>query len=252
MKAFVIGLSGMQQSYTSAMEVVAQLKNYGHDVEFFDGFPGDLAVARAAKEERQPYPYSIKSSLMDPEELRNWIQPERYNEFLERHYWKIAQRKPIGEWLDKVKMPGVIGCFYSHLTLWRKCLDLDEPIMIFEDDIKLYRNYEPVEWTDVLILGLGKTSYLVDPYCQYLESPEGIPKAVPYTCNSMPGTCGYAITPQAASKLIKFYKKYYAPSDNAIHQFICEIKCHTYIMGRHKLEDEGNVSLTRTKAWQCK
>jgi len=251
MKAFVIGLSSKEKSYTSAMEIVAQLNDYGHSVEFFDGVPGNQAVERAKKENRQPYPYSIKAEAIDAEELKKWIQPELYEDFLSRHFWKIIQRRPLGDWLDKVSMPGVIGCFYSHLLLWQKCLALNEPIMIFEDDIKLYRNYEPVEWNDVLILGLGKTSYLNDPYKQYLESPVGNPKAVPYAYNSMPGTCGYAITPRAASKLIKFYRKYYCPSDNAIHKFVCELECHTHLMGRHKLEEEGNISYTRTKEWQC-
>jgi GR25 family glycosyltransferase involved in LPS biosynthesis len=123
--------------------------------------------------------------------------------------------------------------------------------MIFEDDIVFYRNYEPVEWKDVLILGLGKTTYLNDPYQQYLKSPADTPRAVEYLNSSMPGTCGYAIHPHAARKLIKTYKNYYCPSDNAIHKFVCEIECHTHIMGRHRTEEEGNCSLTRTKVWQC-
>lgn len=253
MKAFVIGLSFKETSYASAMEAVEQLKQYGHDAEFFDGVPGDQALERAQVEGRQPFPYNIKSGVVDADELKNWIRPELYETFLERHYWKISQRVKLNEsGLGKVSLPGVVGCFYSHLALWRKCLELGEPIMIFEDDIVFYRNYEPVEWDEVLILGLGKTTYLEEPYRQYFENPSGIPKAVVYKNSSMPGTCGYAITPRAASKLIKTYRGYYCPSDNAIHRFVCEIKCHTYIMGRHKTEDEGNVSLTRTKEWQCK
>jgi GR25 family glycosyltransferase involved in LPS biosynthesis len=252
MKAFVIGLSAKEKSYMSAMNIVEQLKDYGHDAEFFDGVPGDQAVIQANEESRQPYPYSIKSASLDAEGLKEWIKPDLYDQFLEQHFWKIIQRRLLTEpYLGKVKMPGVIGCFYSHLALWRKCVKLDQPIMIFEDDIVLYRNYEPVEWKDVLILGLGKTTYLEDPYKQYLENPTGIPKAVLYKNSSMPGTCGYAITPQAASKLIKIYRGYYCPSDNAIHQFVCEIECHNYIMGRHRSEEEGNQSYTRTKEWQC-
>ena len=202
MKAFVIGLSFKEKSYASAMQVVEQLAGYGHDVEFFDGVPGDQAVERAAKEGRQPYPYSIKSTMLAPEELRNWIKPELYDQFLEQHFWKVAQRHvAVESRLGKVSLPGVIGCFYSHLALWTKCVDLNEPIMIFEDDIVLYRNYEPVPWKDVLILGLGKTTYLNKPYKQYIEDPTGTPRAVEYGNSSMPGTCGYAITPAAAKKL---------------------------------------------------
>lgn len=251
MKAFVIGLSNIENSYTSAMQVVEQLAQYGHKVEFFDGIPGDQAVQHAVKEGRRPYPYSIKSISVDAQELRNWIRPELYDQFVDQHFWKIFQRHELeGKYLGKVSLPGVVGCFYSHLSLWIRCVELQEPIMIFEDDIVLYRNFRPVEWRDVLILGLGKTTYLNDPYRQYIDNPSGPPMAVEYNNSSMPGTCGYAITPAGASKLIKTYRGYYCPSDNAIHKFVCDIECHNYIMGRHKSEQEGNLSLTRTKEWK--
>lgn len=32
---------------------------------------------------------------------------------------------------------GEIGCYASHLTLWRACLVLDEPIVVLEDDVEL-------------------------------------------------------------------------------------------------------------------
>lgn len=251
MKAFVIGLSGKEKSYTSAMSIVEQLKDYGHDAEFFDGVPGDVALAKAEHEGRRPYPYSIKSAIIDDAELQKWIRPELYHEFVEQHFWKIVQRNRLtGSHLDKVSLPGVVGCFYSHLSLWLKCVELQESIMIFEDDIVLYRNFRPVSWNDVLILGLGKTTYLNDPYKQYIENPTGDPRAVEYLNSSMPGTCGYAITPAGATKLIKTYRGYYCPSDNAIHKFVCDIQCHNYIMGRHMSEEEGNVSFTRTKVWK--
>jgi len=33
--------------------------------------------------------------------------------------------------------PGEIGCYASHLAMWRKCTELDEAIMIMEDDFLL-------------------------------------------------------------------------------------------------------------------
>lgn len=251
MKAFVIGLKDNPTSWQGAQNVVNQLKDFGHDAEFFEGIPGDLAVEMTNKDGRQPYPYSIKSHELRDEELREWIVSDRYEEFLERHSYRIIQRRKLeGSDLNKVSMPGVIGCFYSHLMLWKKCVELQEPIMIFEDDVKFYRNFETVSWKDVLILSVGKSAPHRDPYQSYLECPSGTPQAVEWPNSSMPGTSGYAIKPHAASGLIKFYRNYYCPSDNAIHQFICKIECHTYLMGRHLEESEGNVSLTRTKVWQ--
>jgi GR25 family glycosyltransferase involved in LPS biosynthesis len=250
MKAFVIGLSGVESSYTSALQVVTQLKEYGHDVEFFDGIPGDQAVKRMEKEQRRCWPYSIKTALLDDSMLKRYIVPELWNEFQHNHFYKIYQRKPIGEDAVKFARPGVLGCFYSHLALWQRCVDLEQPIMIFEDDVKFYRNWMPVEWRDVLILSLGKTTFLEEPWKTYLENPSGTPQPMPYTNYSMPGTSGYAINPRTAKKLLKTYRGHYIASDNAINASVCEIEVHNYLMGRNTTEDEGNVSMVSTKAWR--
>lgn len=44
------------------------------------------------------------------------------------------------EWLLNTGHPmstGEVGCFASHRAVWQKCVDLDEPIMIMEDDFQL-------------------------------------------------------------------------------------------------------------------
>ena len=33
--------------------------------------------------------------------------------------------------------PGELGCFASHYLLWEKCLELNEPIVVIEDDAQL-------------------------------------------------------------------------------------------------------------------
>jgi GR25 family glycosyltransferase involved in LPS biosynthesis len=250
MKAFVIRLSNIESSRTSAQGVATQLKEYGHDVEFFEGIPGDQAVKRLEREQRRCWPYSIKSSKLTDTDLERYIVPELWQEFQADHFYKIYQRNPVGSDAIKYARPGVLGCFYSHLDLWQKCRDLDEPIMIFEDDVKFYRNWQPVDWRDVLILSLGKTAFLEEPWKTYLENPTGTPQPMPYTNYSMPGTSGYAIKPKVAQKLIKTYRGHYIASDNAINASVCEIEIHNHLMGRNTTEDEGNVSLVSTKVWR--
>ncbi len=46
---------------------------------------------------------------------------------------KIDQRYPKGA--DQFTRAGVRGCFMSHYALWKKCLELNQPIGIFESDI---------------------------------------------------------------------------------------------------------------------
>ena len=36
---------------------------------------------------------------------------------------------------------GELGCYASHLALWKKCVDLEEPLLIMEDDFRLLPNF---------------------------------------------------------------------------------------------------------------
>lgn len=226
------------------------LKSYGLDACLHEGVPGDVAVKLAAKSKKILYPYSIKNRVIDDADLKRLIRPKMYQEFKQRYHYNIIERQVIGEnHIGKLSRPGVVGCFYSHYSLWEKCVELDEPIMIFEDDVKLYREWNPVEFEGVLILSLGKSSFLSEPNKTYLENPTGNPCPSPWKNFSMPGASGYALTPDAALGLIKFYRPYWYPADNAINQFITPMYIHNYLMGRNLLPDEGNISMTKSKDW---
>jgi GR25 family glycosyltransferase involved in LPS biosynthesis len=250
LKAFVIYLPDRQHSVDHSAYMIEALQGYGIDAELFAGTPGDQAVKLATRSGKSLYPYSIKNRSLNDKEIAELIRPELYENFRKRYHYKIIEKQLIGE-ADKGKLsrPGVIGCFYSHYALWQRCVELREPIMIFEDDVKFYRGYHPVEFEGVLILSLGKSSFMREPQRKYLENPTGTPAARKWQNFSMPGASGYAITPSAALGLIKFYRPYWYPADNAINQFVCPIHIHTYIMGRNTLADEGNISMTKSKDW---
>lgn len=221
MKNFIITLSKIQSSLETATNLKNQLELYGSDVEMFEGTYGNDAVEMMRKENRLLHPWGIKG----PTENSNPIEP-----------------------IGKVASPGVRGCFYSHYRLWKKCVELNEPIAIWEDDIKLSRPYIPIEWNDILILALGHPTKS-QRYMHYLESPEGEARAEFYKQSSMPGCCGYAIKPSAAKKLLKTYNKTYLPADNAINQHVVEIQIHNHIMGIALIKKDGKKSLTRTDFW---
>ena len=249
MKAFIIFLPSKEHSVSHASSMLETLKNYNIDAELFEGCPGDRALQLAQKEKRTLYPYSIKSIDMSDEDIEEDFGLGFLEKLKSDYYYKLIKKTPIGEDQEKASMPGVIGCFYSHYKLWQKCAQLKEPIMIFEDDVKFFRGWEPIEWDDVLVLSLGKNSFYDDPWKTYLESPTGNPQPITWKGFSMPGNSGYAIKPKAAQRLIKFYKDYFYPADNAINQQICSIQVHSYLMGRNTLKDEGNISMTRTLDW---
>ena len=250
MKAFIIYLPEREHSVQHSQVMLEQLAEYNIEAELFEGTPGDRAVKMAEKAKKTLYPYSIKNRVLDAHDIEQLIRPEMYEEFKRKHRYEIIERQLIGEKdVGKLSRPGVIGCFYSHYSLWKKCVELKEPIMIFEDDVKFYRGYHPVEFDGVLILSLGKSSFMTEPQKSYLENPTGIPVARKWQNFSMPGASGYAITPDAALALVKFYRPYWYPADNAINQFVVPVQISTHLMGRNTLPEEGNISMTKAKDW---
>lgn len=247
MKAFIIHLPEREHSLKHAELMYNQLMKYGLDAHLFTGTDADQALRNVEKDKRTLYPFSIKNQDLSRREMQELIRPELWETFESDYLWKVSRRCRVGAEAGKMSMPGVIGCFYSHYGLWQKCVELNEPIMIFEDDVKFYRNWQPVDWEGVLILSLGKSSFLNEPYKTYLEDPRGPVQPMTWRQFSMPGASGYAIKPDAAMGLCKTYRNYFYPADNAINKSVCNLQIHNHLMGRNTLPEEGNISMTRAK-----
>lgn len=224
MKNFIICLSKIPASLETATRLKTQLESYGADVELFEGTYGNDAVRMMEEEGRVLHPWGIKGPNPTNTEDKD-------------------------DSVGKAQVPGVKGCFYSHFNLWKKCIDLNQPITIWEDDIVLRRPYIPIDWQDVLVLALGHQRKS-PKYMHHLDNPEGEPEAADYYQSSMPGCCGYAIKPHAAKKLVEIYSKTYLPADNAINQHHVTIQIHNHVMGIALVKKDGKKSLTRTTFWE--
>lgn len=219
MKAFVIYLSKIPSSARSGKRVMHELLKYDIDATLWEGTYGDRAVDIFEEEGRSLQSTSFKGNEVDDE------------------YRELCSR------------PGVMGCFHSHYRLWKKCLDLGEPILIFEDDVIFERGYMPVEWEDVLLVATGKSVHEKEFYSTKLYSPEGEPEAVKFKGKVMPGAVGYGLTPAGAKKLVEHYKTHYLPADNAMNMSVVSLQCHNYLMGRAATDIDGKKSLTKTRMW---
>jgi len=207
MKTFIIHLSKIPNSLESAIVLQKDLQSINIDAELFEGTYGSDAEKIFADEGREVHGISFKGVEIDERSIA------------------------------KAKRPGVMGCFYSHYRLWKKCVELNETICIFEDDVKIVRPLVPVKFEDILIVVLGARKNR--KYQHYLLSPEGKAKAEEYFNASMPGTPGYMITPQGAKKLLDAYQKTFLPSDNAINKSVVDIKIHNYLIGEANLEKKS-------------
>lgn len=219
MNAFIISLSKISSSLKTATQMIAPLESYGFDVELFEGTYGDEAVEIFKKQKR-----TLHSIDHDG------------------HPTRIKR---------KVSGPGAMGCFYSHYRLWKKCVDLNESIFIFEDDVTFYRPYYPVAFDEVLIVALGDwLGVCGEDYSIFLDNPADVaPAAVPFIGPCLPGAVGYGISPNAAKKLVDEYSETYTAADSAIRSSLVNIQIHTHLIGRALVEADGKVSLTKKRDW---
>ncbi|MCQ9618267.1 glycosyltransferase family 25 protein [Paenalcaligenes niemegkensis] len=110
-----------------------------------------------------------------------------------------------------------LGCFASHISLWRKCVELGESILILEDNIEVVS--ELPEYLDKVhelsdkygilkIYNLFKSNYKV------FEEVEGKYKVVSNLKKSGLGTQAYAISPRVAQIYLNIVPGFFEPVDN--------------------------------------
>ncbi|WP_104640347.1 glycosyltransferase family 25 protein, partial [Helicobacter bizzozeronii] len=113
----------------------------------------------------------------------------------------------------KAMSAGELGCYASHYSLWQKCIQLDEPIVILEDDICLKPHFfERLDFLQAQGTRLGYVRFM------HLHNHCKIPTAYPniseidYLTEGI-GTQGYYLTPKVARKFIKASQKWVMPVD---------------------------------------
>ncbi|WP_344963445.1 glycosyltransferase family 25 protein [Oceanisphaera sediminis] len=120
-------------------------------------------------------------------------------------------------WLTSGKMPtnGEIGCYASHYSLWQKCVDMNQPLVVVEDDAKICPNAEQT---------LKMVAEKIEQYgCLRLETVirgETIPMEeaehyrISWMSDNFGGLRAYALAPWAAKKLLNGSKTWSLPVDN--------------------------------------
>ena len=93
---------------------------------------------------------------------------------------------------------GEVGCTLSHLKCWKLCVELDQPVVILEDDVKLLGDYESFvqKYSDYDFLYLSYKE-MVEPTGEPIN--EDLKETVfSYWCNA------YYVTPKVAKALINY------------------------------------------------
>jgi GR25 family glycosyltransferase involved in LPS biosynthesis len=220
MDTFLIHLSKVKTSADSALETKAALEKINIFPELFEGTYGTDAERLFQEEKR---------ILREAESLP-----------------KMLKTNSI-----KIQGPGAKGVFHSHFRLWNYCVTINKPIMVFEDDVVIVREYEPLEFNEILILSINCEWKMTTKWRHFLYETNQLPTAQDYTEPFMPGTSGYIIKPAAAKKLIDYYNNTntFIVSDVAVSSDIVNMQIHPRLIGRSKTLEEKQ-SLVSFHGWE--
>lgn len=142
-------------------------------------------------------------------------------------------------WRDPIRKTkltrGEVGCFISHFKAWERCVELDEPVLILEDDAIFTDRFDPAEVErlseayDVLYLARREmdAAHVIN-IDDDLEKP-----SYPYWC------CAYVVTPRAAYTLVNGGgRSEIVPADEYVPLMLDRLSAAAY---------KENVVLTRGK-----
>ena len=103
--------------------------------------------------------------------------------------------------LKRTLTHGEVGCFLSHYLLWERCVEFNEPFLIFEDDVVVDREIPDnlAELADDGILYLLWNELIPNKYPSNNEPT--VKLAYPYWL------AAYVVTPAAAKVLIESFKE---------------------------------------------
>ncbi len=109
-----------------------------------------------------------------------------------------------------------LGCWASHIALWRHCVKIQEPILILEDNIELLAHlHEQLENIEKLTeqYGLVKLGNIFERKHVDIAKIDGKYKLIA----NLKGACGtsaYAITPTTAERYLKQIDGFFEPVDD--------------------------------------
>ena len=170
-----------------------------------------------------------------------------------------------------------IGCFLSHWSLWKKCINRNEPFVILEHDVNFYGkfDFDKVDKDSDGVINIGKPLWgkkwkawpdgLVERFCKVpmLSFVEEY-KYCDCEQHFLHGAHSYIITPNAAKKLIKHYTENgIVPADNSINldvvkiydykPFICEqVRNFSLVQRDHPIQEFPDGFIYGDNAWGTK
>lgn len=106
------------------------------------------------------------------------------------------------------KLENMQACFLSHYFLWKKSIELNEDITIFEHDAVIMNELPDISFKGCI--NFGQPSY-----GKFITPKDGIQKLV--SKQYFPGAHAYRVSPEGAKKLVERAKIKAGPADVFLH-----------------------------------
>jgi glycosyl transferase family 25 len=109
-----------------------------------------------------------------------------------------------------------IGCFCSHRKAWKLCVELDEPILIFEDNFELNTKLDPyIQYAsdNIDVLGIIKFGAIFNKGFTVIADLSNNSKLVKYTRKPSGASC-YVISARVAKKYLRLSNEFYLAVDD--------------------------------------
>lgn len=115
-----------------------------------------------------------------------------------------------------------IACFMSHRKAWAECVEINEPILVLEDDVKISDYFDPDKINDLIELLISKApkNSILRLGCGVIKSKVGIVMKINENldfirCEKDPlGAFSYVVFPEVAKKLLNASSKFSVPADD--------------------------------------
>jgi GR25 family glycosyltransferase involved in LPS biosynthesis len=181
-----------------------------------------VALAKRCLESSKKYNWNL--------ELFEGVDGETVKEDTQWEKWNIKINQQNAKCRSVMSRPGVRGCFLSHWSLWNKCIELNEPVGIFEHDVEfLKQEPDQLDFDDILKL---------DGFVEHSPRPAGIWWA---------GAMAYILKPTGAIKLVEWAKQNGAlPADVAIGADVLNVQFDREQRVRYSIDE---ISFTRDTEW---
>lgn len=162
--------------------------------------------------------------------------------------------------------PGELGCYVSHLLAWEKCVEINEPIVVMEDDFELTGDFEAgIAYLEKLA---EKVAFVrLEPLEKqfFLTSRKDPDFTLVKQLNVGMCATGYVITPRGAKKLLEnampikmpidLYLKYTLKHNQLIHALVPHLVYPTHAdsiigIGARNVREKGALLALRRFAFK--